>query len=69
MLLAVHLQSCAYKECPNKIKPHLAKLSFNCHRQGTDRLRSRSVEKDLGILEDCELDVGQQYVLTVLAGP
>lgn len=69
MLLAVHLQSCAYKECPNKIKLHLAKLSFNYHRQGTDRLRSRSVEKDLGILEDCELDVGQQYVLTVLAGP
>lgn len=69
MLLAVRLQSCAYKECPNKIKPHLVKLSFNYHRQGTDRLRSRSVEKDLGILEDCELDVGQQCALTVLAGP
>ncbi|KAK4830553.1 hypothetical protein QYF61_011731 [Mycteria americana] len=53
------------EECLNKIKRQLAKLSFSCYRLGTDWLGSRSVEKDLGILEDSELNGDQQCALTL----
>lgn len=42
MILAVHFQSCTYKECPNKVKQHPAKLMFNYYRLG-DRLTGEQV--------------------------
>lgn len=65
MLGAVHFGRYAHKECLNKTKQQVAKLSFSYYRLGTDWLGSRSVEKRLGILGDSELNVGQQCALTL----
>lgn len=55
---------CTFKECLSKIRQQPAKLSFSYYRLGTDWLGIRSVAKDLGVLEDSKLNMGQQRAVT-----
>lgn len=58
MILAVHFQSCTYKECPNKVKQHPAKLMFNYYRLG-DRLTGEQVcGKGFGDLGGLRVEFG-----------